>query len=510
MKFYSMRYFLLMALLLLCYFTPPFLKAAELMSESGSSILPFDNTIYNDQAITNLWSILKYRIQLEPFNLVATIIFFCAILHTFFATKITKVANRLQLIHEKRMETDSSYAQPSNKLCYKAEILHILGEIEIIFALWLIPLMIAITFFFGWKEVIHYLNQVNYVESTFVVVIMAIAATKPIIQFAENCLKYIARIGSCSPAAWWFSILTLGPFLGSFITEPAAMTISAMLLGQQFYKFKPSLGLAYATLGLLFVNVSIGGTLTPFAAPPILMIANTWNWDFSFMLINFSWKVILAILISNILYFIFFKENFKNMKQQVMEETRIQEAIPNKDYPIPITITLIHILFLIWTVLNLHNIPLLLGGFMVFLACTQVTMHHQYRFAIRAPLLVGLFLAGLVTHGTLQQWWIEPTLRHLNEYSLFVGATILTAFNDNAAITFLASLVPDFANNVALQKSVVYGAVAGGGLTVIANAPNPAGQSILAHYFSEGISPLKLFLGALIPTLIVSFIFILF
>ncbi len=464
---------------------------------SGESILPFDSKIYNDSNISSLWDILKYRVVTEPFNLVATIIFLLAIIHTFLAARISNLAKYY----------DKIYKNGS----YRAEILHVLGEVEAIFALWLFPLIIAITFFFGWKEVGAYLNKVNYTEAIFVVVIMAISATKPIIHLAEIALKFLARLGKCSPGAWWFSILTVGPLLGSFITEPAAMTISAMLLAQQFYDLKPSSKLAYATLGLLFVNVSVGGTLTHFAAPPVLMVANTWGWDISFMIVNFGWKVIIAILISNLLYFYCFRKEFKEMKKtadlQKKESGHVKNAAQKH---IPVAISLLHIFFLAWTVVNIHSIPLVFGGFMVFLACTQVTKNHQYQFAIRAPLLVGLFLAGLVTHGTLQQWWIEPILGRLTEVPLFIGATILTAFNDNAAITFLASLVPAFANNIALQKAVVYGAVAGGGLTVIANAPNPAGQSLLSRFFAEGVSPTNLLLAALVPTVIVSLIFMIF
>ena len=110
-------------------------------------------------------------------------------------------------------------------------------------------------------------------------------------------------------------------------------------------------------------------------------------------------------------------------------------------------------------------------------------------------------LAGLVIHGAGQAWWIEPVLSRLTALPLFLGATLLTAFNDNAAITYLASLVPAF--TPALQQAVVAGAVTGGGLTVIANAPNPAGQALLSRHFPDGVAPLRLLLGALLPTLVV-------
>jgi hypothetical protein len=127
---------------------------------------------------------------------------------------------------------------------------------------------------------------------------------------------------------------------------------------------------------------------------------------------------------------------------------------------------------------------LVILGLLFFLAFVSATRLNQQAIALRPPLLVGFFLAALIIHGGCQQWWIAPVLGSLSKWPLMIGATILTAFNDNAAVTYLASLT-------------------GGGLTVIANSPNPAGQSILASRFGElGISPLYLFLGALVPTLI--------
>jgi len=127
---------------------------------------------------------------------------------------------------------------------------------------------------------------------------------------------------------------------------------------------------------------------------------------------------------------------------------------------------------------------------------------------LRPALLVGFFLAGLVVHGGLQAWWIAPVLGSLSQNALFFGAAVLTAFNDNAAITYLASLVPNLTD--AMKYAVMAGAVTGGGLTVIANAPNPAGQAILAKYFPDGVSPAWLFLGAFIPTVIATLFFLLF
>jgi hypothetical protein len=130
---------------------------------------------------------------------------------------------------------------------------------------------------------------------------------------------------------------------------------------------------------------------------------------------------------------------------------------------------------------------------------------YQSRIELRTPLLVGFFLAGLVIHGGLQGWWIAPVLGSLAESPLFLGATLLTAFNDNALITYLATLVPHLGDP--LKQAVVEGAVVGGGLTVIANAPNPAGQALLRRFFDGAISPFGLLAGALIPTIVAAIAF---
>ena len=183
------------------------------------------------------------------------------------------------------------------------------------------------------------------------------------------------------------------------------------------------------------------------------------------------------------------------------------DPVEEAPLPVPAWVTGVHLAFMAWTVGNAHYPTLLIGGFLFFLGFSTVTTPYQGRIDLRAPLLVGFFLAGLVIHGGLQGWWIAPFLSRLSEVPLFFGSILLTAFNDNAAITYLASLVPSFTDE--MKYAVVAGAVTGGGLTVIANAPNPAGQSILAPCFKEGVSPGKLFVGALIPTIIMGLAFML-
>lgn len=402
---------------------------------------------------------------------------------------------------------DANEDGEADEVSFKGQVLHFLGEVEAVFGIWVLVLAAAISYYFGWGAVVDYIgHRVNFTEPMFVVVIMALAGTRPVLRVAEACLRRIASLGRGTTGAWWLAILIVAPILGSFITEPAAMTIGALLLARQFYALKPSPRFAYATLGLLFVNISVGGTFTHFAAPPVLMVAAPWNWDLPFMFVNFGWKAAMGIVIATTIYYFVFRRELAALEQKRIAaagKTTLQA-----ERAVPAWITLVQLGFMAFTVMVAHYPPLFIGGFLFFLAFSQATAHHQGRLDLKAPLLVGFFLAGLVVHGGLQGWWIEPVLKRLPEVPLFIGATVLTAFNDNAAITYLATLVPGFTD--ALKYAVVAGAVTGGGLTVIANAPNPAGQAILQRFFPEGVSPLGLLAGAITPTLIMSAFFLLF
>jgi hypothetical protein len=453
---------------------------------------------YHDDETPGLLQKLIGRVKVEPFNLVGTVIFLCAILHTFLTSKFMQIAHRykheFEALEHQEKDSDPSTEHRRDALQFRAQFFHFMGEVEAVFGIWLVPLFLVIVLMKGWPTLVGYITGLNTAEPVFVVVIMAIASSRPILRLTENWLAKLAALGGSTPAAWWLSILTLGPLLGSFITEPAAMTICALLLRQKFYALKPSKGLSYATLGLLFVNISVGGTLTHFAAPPVVMVATKWSWDLNYMLTSFGWKAALGIIVANIVYYLRFRTELSLLKR-----TRTDEK--EKRRPVPAPIVIVHILFLIWTVVTSHHAVLVVLGFLFFLAFIEATDRHQGVMRLRGPMLVGFFLASLIVHGGCQKWWIAPVLSGLSEWPLAIGAIVLTAFNDNAAITYLASLVPGFGSS--LKYAVVAGAVAGGGLTVIANAPNPAGQSILASAFGEeGISPAGLVLAAIVPTII--------
>jgi hypothetical protein len=474
----------------------------------GLPTFPLPLSSYPAPSPDGLLATLAARVEIEPFNAVATVIFVAAIVHTFTAARFTAFAHRLQHRRDEALRAQGLPTRPS----FRAEVLHFLGEVEVVFGAWALVLFVAIELYYGWDTVTNYLDTtVNYVEPLFVVVIMALASTRPVVLLAENALRRIAGFGGATPAAWWLAILTIGPLFGSLITEPAAMTICALLLARQFYDLDPSPRLKYATLGLLFVSVSIGGTLTHFAAPPVLMVARPWKWDLFYMDTHFGWKAMLAVIVSTQVYYLVFRNELRALALKPPRpdidrpENGVDGSPAGVSLPVPAWVTVVHLCFMAWTVVNAHHPALFIGGFLFFLGFARATQPFQSAIDLKPPLLVGFFLAGLVIHGGLQAWWIEPTLASLSEGPLFYGSMGLTAFNDNALVTYLATLVPNLTEG--MKQAVVAGAVTGGGLTVIANAPNPAGQAILSRFFDGSILPIGLLLGALPATFIAALAF---
>lgn len=483
------------------------LPAALAATPDNEVVFPTPVEGYGDGGESNLWVKLAGRVRKDPFNAVGTLIFFCAIAHTFLTAKFRGISRGLE--HEceaigRELEDDRASARELLRLKdrkkFLAVLFHFLGEVEAVFGIWVIPLAVAMSLMRGVGTASAYINGVHFTEPIFVVVIMAIASSRPVLFFAESCLGVAAGVGRGTPAAWWASLLTVGPLLGSFVTEPAAMTICAILLASKFYRLQPSMPLRYATLGLLFVNISVGGTLTHFAAPPVVMAASKWGWDLPFMLANFGWKAALGILVSNLLAFLVFHRELLSLRDPV-------GPLEGRKPDVPRLIVAAHLCFIAFVVIASHYAAVVILTFMLFQAFVMATERNQDLINLKSPVLVGFFLAGLVIHGGCQQWWIQPVLTSLNPLQLLLSSTVLTAFNDNAAITYLASLVPGFSAQAKL--AVMAGAVAGGGLTVIANAPNPAGQSILQdHFGTSGVDAVKLLLAALIPTVIMILAFL--
>jgi Na+/H+ antiporter NhaD/arsenite permease-like protein len=340
------------------------------------------------------------------------------------------------------------------------------------------------------------LDGINFSEPIFVFAIMTVASTKPIISTAQSLISGISKkLPAFQLVGTYFLCLTIGPLLGSFITEPAAMTVTALILLSQFYHFQTSEKFKYITLAVLFVNVSIGGVLTNYAAPPVLMVAETWSWSTAFMFKNFGLKSMIAVVINAAgASWILFNEICK-----IEVESTTQNEKPKNN--IPKWVVVIHLIFLGLIVMTSHHPAVCMGALLFFIGITTITQEYQDELKIRQSLLVAFFLAGLVVLGQFQSWWLSPLLQSMEAFPLFLGSAALTAITDNAALTYLGSQVAGVSDS--FKYALVAGAVAGGGLTVIANAPNPAGYSILQDSFgSEGIKPGKLFMYALTPTLV--------
>jgi hypothetical protein len=410
-------------------------------------------------------------------QLIGAGLFAIAILHTF----TTGVFERL------------ARARPAH-----AGLFHLLGEVEVVFGFWAMVLMLAMFAVEGADAALHYVDGLNFAEPMFVFAVMVVAGSRPILDLAMAALRLAARLLPLPGAmGFYFSVLTLVPLLGSVITEPAAMTLAALVLSECFFGRGLSTRLRYVTLGVLLVNVSIGGTLTPFAAPPVVMVAGKWGWDLPFMLATFGWKAALAAALNSALATIAFRRELAGLKGAAA-------ALPGA--AVPAVLVFIHLFFLIGIVTFAHHPPLFMGFLLFFLGVAQAYRAHQDRLILREGLLVAFFLAGLVVLGGQQRWWLQPVLLALNEDAVFWGATALTAITDNAALTYLGSLVEGLPP--AFKYALVSGAVTGGGLTIIANAPNPAGIAVLRGHFKGGtVNPAGLFLAALIPTAVVAMAF---
>ncbi|SMF23334.1 putative Na+/H+ antiporter [Pseudogulbenkiania subflava] len=405
-------------------------------------------------------------------QIIGAMLFAVAILHTF----STKFFERL------------AHTRPTH-----AGLWHLLGEVEVVFGFWAMILILCMFAVEGRAAATQYLDSRNFTEPMFVFAIMVIAGTKPILQFARFCVRTVAQfIPLPSSMAFYFAILALVPLLGSFITEPAAMTLAALILRDSYFSKGLSTRLRYTTLGVLFVNISIGGTLTPFAAPPVLMVAGKWGWDIWFMITALGWKAAIAVIVNALSATWLFRQELSRVSSG-------RDA--SEDNSVPAIMVALHLLFLVGVVAFAHHPAAFLGLFLFFLGVAHAYQDYQDRLILREGLLVAFFLAGLVVLGGQQQWWLRPVLLAMSSDAVFFGATFLTAITDNAALTYLGSLVEGLSDS--FKYALVTGAVTGGGLTIIANAPNPAGVAILRGNFEdEAIHPMGLLVAAIPPTIV--------
>lgn len=412
-------------------------------------------------------------------EIVATILFAIAIVHTFSVPVFARLAN---------------------KGGANAGLWHLLSEVEAVFGVWACALFVWMGATLGLQGAVEYLDTRDFTEPAFVFVIMVVAASRPIIELVNIIVDKVANVlPVANQLAHFFVIMSLVPLAGSLITEPAAMTLAALLLRQSYFRKPGQDGFKYLTVGVLFVNVSIGGVLTAYAAPPVLMVANTFGWDSTFMATHFGWRAVTAVLINSLI--------LTWLCRPFLLDGSLRHTDESKPRPISKIVMLAHVLFLLAVVMSSHHIKIFMAILVLFIGYAHAYKQHQSPLLLREGLMVGFFLAGLVVLGGLQQWWLQELLASLSPFVLFLGATALTAVTDNAALTYLGSLVEG--TGELWRYMLVAGAVTGGGLTVIANAPNPAGFSILKGCFSDGaIAPLKLLGAAAIPTIIAAAMFL--
>lgn len=417
--------------------------------------------------------------EINTMQVIGAGLFALALLHTFAAKSFERLAHRY----------------PRHAGMY-----HLLGEVEVVFGFWAFVLIVVMALVSGGAAAIDYAESRQYTEPLFVFVVMVVAASRPILEIVRQLLLLIARLTPVrtSLALAWLGLAAV-PLMGSLITEPAAMTLAALMLAPQIFRQGIPEWLKYGALGVLFVNISIGGTLTSYAAPPVLMVASAWNWDTAFMAATFGWKSCLSVLINATGIIFLLRSHIHDKQPSEMDAPALQ---------VPILVSAIHLAFLAAVVTLAHHPVLFLGIFLLFLGYTQAYDRHQSPLILKEGLLVGFFLAGLVVLGGMQQWWLQPIVSSLGPTALFFGALGLTAISDNAALTYLGSLIVGMSDQE--KYMLVAGAVAGGGLTVIANAPNPAGVSLLRRGFSdESIGAVGLLLGALPPTAVAALFFLL-
>jgi hypothetical protein len=416
----------------------------------------------------------------DPVQLAAALIFALALCHTFAARQFERLASRM----------------PRH-----AGLLHLLGEVEVVFGFWAIVLVGFVALARGDDAAIGYAESRDYTEPLFVFVVMVIAASRPILQTVGRTVVVLARVLPLRrPLSDAWLGLAFVPLLGSLITEPAAMTIAALLLAPHVFRREVAERAKYLALAVLLVNVSIGGTLTAYAAPPVLMVTSAWQWDSAFMLSTFGWKAALAVLVN------------ATLATAVLGRHPGPLAAPSKDDAeeprVPPALVVVHVALLGAVIVLAHHPVAFIGVFLMFLGVAQAYERHQNPLIVKEALLVGFFLAGLVVLGGMQSWWLEPIVSALEPHALFFGALALTAVTDNAALTYLGSLVVGMPDPS--KYMLVAGAVAGGGLTVIANAPNPAGIALLKRGFAdESVGAGDLLVAALAPTAIAAAAFLL-
>ena len=163
-------------------------------------------------------------------DLIAAVLFAIALAHTFATRLFEKLAHRF----------------PRH-----AGLFHLLGEVEVVFGFWAIVLVLAIALVSGADQALLYAESRQYTEPLFVFVVMVVAASRPVLQVVVTAVNGMARFlpVRTSLATAWLGLAAV-PLLGSAITEPAAMTIAALVLAPQIFRSEVPERVKYLALGV--------------------------------------------------------------------------------------------------------------------------------------------------------------------------------------------------------------------------------------------------------------------
>lgn len=417
-------------------------------------------------------------------------IFLLAIIHTFLTPKLFFLSERFR--HKQLIFTESS-----KKYYMLSELIGILSKVEIVFFVWAIPLFFLFWISEGFKLTITYFDTRNYSFPIYIMTIVVLTTSKPIIDFADRILTFLAKLGPNTPKMWWWALLLGSPLIACLVKEPGAMIIGSTLLLRKFYYLTPSRSFRYATMGLLFSNISMGGLLTPVSSRAFMLVQSSLNWKPGFLLAQFSWKAFIAIILSTTIYYVIFRKEFDKLPSTVRDRI-------NFKYAIPWWISATHILFLA-AILWIKPASVILAAFFVlFLLFHKMTVFYQNPLHLDKMALLGLFYTGVLIHGDLQGKWISLIMEKLPGLGVLIVSFILSACMDNSIAHYLAMNVTSSSD--CYRYLVVAGVTAAGGLTLLANSANLLGYTVLKTSFLS-ISFVKLFYYGLTPSLVALTIF---
>ena len=259
---------------------------------------------------------------------------------------------------------------------------HLLGEVEVVFGFWAMVLVFVIAALQGTAA--PRLRRLAQLHRADVRVRDHGDGRQPaVLHVARRWCAHRAAAAAAAADRHVLPALSLVPLLGSLITEPAAMTLAALMLREQIFRRRYPTP-KYATLGVLFVNISIGGMLTPFAAPPVLMVAET-GAGTSAHVTHFGWKAALAVLVNAAgVTFVFRRESGAPPPRR-----RDRDRPPCSRWW-----SAIHLLLLAGVVAFAHHPPVFLGLLLFFLGFTKPIAVPGPRDAARRP--AGGVLPGRV------------------------------------------------------------------------------------------------------------------